>query len=597
MSVSSTGAAHGRVWPACLGVLAVLALLGVLPLSPSLVFLAATGMAWAVAAVGLDAFSGYLGLPSFGHAAFVGAGAYGSTILATRFGWSLPLAMLVAVVAVAALSALIGSVLLRLKEFGLVLGTFFLTFVSTSLLAGTLLADWTGAASGLQTPQLVLADGTNLSDGRAYYYTCWAVLLVVVLVSSALVDASPGRLLRLTKRSDAVARSLGVNPDRVRLATFVWSATLAATGGCLIALGAGYISPENFGVQASIMLFAMVAVGGLGSIAGPVVGAVALMALPSQLQFAQTGQQVLFASLLLIVFVVARGGLYGAASALAHRVGLALPRPRRSSGRAVDTGAGDLDLLAADAASPAGLDVDDVSLSYGGVHALQDVTFSVTPGSVHALVGPNGAGKTSLLNCVSRLEARHTGAIRLRGDGEADDHRVVHRTFQHEALVPDLTAVENVALGLHRDRDGLGRGRSRAEHVRARATAALTALGVPATRHQVLGSELSMAESKLVDLARGLVGAPAVLVLDEPTAGLSADEMGILSEVISRLNDRARLTILVVSHHVGWIRTVTDRATVLVAGRVLADGPTADVLASDITRRAFLGEVPDEVAS
>jgi branched-chain amino acid transport system permease protein len=574
--------------------MAALALLGLLPLTSSLMFLAATGMAWAVAAVGLDAFSGYLGQPSFGHAAFVAAGAYGSTIFATRLGWSLPLAMLAALVVVAALSALIGSVLLRLKEFGLVLGTFFLTFVSTSLLAGTLLADWTGAASGLQTPQL-LAGGVNLSDGRAYYYTCWAVLLAVTVGSAVLVDATPGRLLRLVKRSDAVARSLGVNPDRVRLVTFVWSATLAACGGCLVALGAGYISPDNFGVQASIMLFAMAAAGGLGSIAGPVVGAVVLMTLPSQLQFAQTGQQVLFASLLLLVFVAARGGLYGIAASLTHRMAHVLASRSSHVPGAVGTLGDDVDVLTRYAAcpAPAGLDVRDVSLSYGGVHALEGVTFSVEPGTVHALVGPNGAGKTSLLNCVSGLETPHTGTIRLRRGREPDGRRTVHRTFQHQAIVPDLTALENVTLGLYRDRRSYGLGRSRAEHMTVRAQAALAALDVPSSRHQVPGAKLSMAESKLVDLARGLVGEPAVLVLDEPTAGLSAQEMATLSEVITRLNTRARLTILVVSHHVGWIRTVTHRATVLVAGKVLADGPTDEVLASDITRRAFLGEARD----
>ncbi|GAA6527834.1 ATP-binding cassette domain-containing protein [Intrasporangium sp. DVR] len=599
MSAKHIGRAHGSVWPACLVVMVALALVGLLPLGPSLLFLAATGMAWAVAAVGLDAFSGYLGQPSFGHAAFIGAGAYGSTILAGRLHWSLPVAMLGAVVAVAVLSALIGSVLLRLKEFGLVLGTFFLTFVSTSLLSGTLLAEWTGAASGLQTPQLVLAGSINLSDGVAYYYTCWAVLAIVALASAALVDATPGQLLRLVKRSDAVARSLAVNPDRVRLATFVWSATLAAGAGCLISLGAGYISPENFGVQASIMLFAMVAVGGLGSIAGPVVGAVALTALPSQLQFAQTGQQVLFASLLLIVFVAGRGGLYGAANSLIHRFGLDLRWPRPAARRPALGGAEDIDIITGDAAAPAGLDVEGVSLSYGGVHALKGVTFSVEPGSVHALVGPNGAGKTSLLNCVSGLEAPQSGSINLnnRGGPESDGRRTLHRTFQHQALVSDLTVLENVALGLYRDRGRLGRNRSGAKVVPARAHAALIAVGVAPARHHLAGSELSMAESKLVDLARGLVGSPAVLVLDEPTAGLSAEEMGTISDVITHLNRQSGLTILVVSHHVGWIRTVTHRATVLVAGRVLADGTTEDVLASKETRRAFLGEVPDGVAS
>ena len=592
-------AAHSHVWPACLLVLGLLAGLGLAPISPSLIFLAATGMAWAVAAVGLDAFSGYLGQPSFGHAAFVAAGAYVSTILSTHYGLSFPLAVVVALLAVGVLSAVIGGLLLRLREFGLVLGTFFLTFVTTALLTGTLLAPWTGAASGLQTPQVILGRGINISEGRAYYYTCLVFLAVVALLSAVLVDATPGRVLRLVKRSDIVARSVGVRPQRVRLAAFVWSATLAACGGCLLSLGAGYIAPDNFGVQASIMLFAMVAVGGLGSIVGPIVGAVALMTLPAQLQFAETAQQVLFAALLLVVFVLARGGLYGAVASQLNAPG---SRRRRTPAAVDDTtpevAAMPTEGLAVPRASRAsfGLEVQDVSLHYGGVQALRHVTLDVHAGSVHALVGPNGAGKTSLLNCITGLEATDAGAIRLvDADGERTG-RLVHRTFQNQSIVPDLTALENVVLGLHRDRRSFGRGRKSAAKVRGQAGAALAALDIPQIRQHTRGADLSLAEAKLVDIARGLVGHPALLVLDEPTAGLSVQEMAVIREAIIRLN-RTGLTILVVSHHVGWIRSVTQRASVLVAGQVLAHGPTQDVLESEVTRRAFLGAHPDEVAS
>ena len=590
MSTPRTTPAHSHTWPACMVVLAALALLGLAPLSPALVFLTATGMAWAVAAVGLDVFSGYLGQASFGHAAFVGAGAYGSTILSLQFGWSFPAAGAVAVVGVAVFSAVIGSVLLRLREFGLVLGTFFLTFVSTALLSGTLLASVTNAASGLQTPQLLVA-GLNLSTGHAYYYACWFVLAAATLVSAQLVHAMPGRVLKLVKRSGPVASSLGVSTAKVRLAAFVWSAVMSALAGVLIALGAGYISPENFGVQASIMLFAMVAVGGLGSIAGPVVGAVLLLVLPTQLQFAETGQQLLFASLLLIVFVGAQGGLYGLAEGLAGRLGL----QRRPRQRAAYTAADDSSL----AAPTLGLGVRNLTLDYGGVRALDGVTFDVRPGSVHALIGPNGAGKTSLLNCITGLERPTGGSIEVTGATEtqpAGDR--VHRTFQNHAIVPDLSALENVELGLHRDRSRLGRGRARTIDIESRARRALLDLDLPEERHDVPGSQLTLAESKLVDLARGTVGSPGLLVLDEPTAGLSHEEMATIAEVVLRLNQTAGVTILVVSHHVGWVRTVASSTTVLAVGTVLADGTTDDVLSLPATRHAFLGSrVDDEVST
>jgi branched-chain amino acid transport system permease protein len=591
MSTPSTTFAHSRTWPACLIVLAALALIGIAPISPALIFLMATGMAWAVAAVGLDAFSGYLGQVSFGHASFVGAGAYGTTVLSTDYGWSFPAAAAVSMVGVAALGAILGSVLLRLQEFGVILGTFFLTVVSTALLSGTLLAGVTNAASGHQTPQFLIA-GTNLSIGSAYYYVCWFVLAVVVTVSACLVDAAPGRILRLVKRSAPVARSLGISSYRVRLAAFVWSATLSALAGSLIALGAGYISPDNFGVQASIMLFAMVAVGGLGSIAGPVVGAVLLLTLPNQLQFAQTAQQILFASLLLVVFVGARGGLYGIAATTASRLGLQFPRRHPAGAVQPD---------ALDARPPVralGLSLHGVTLDYGGVRALDDVGFDVRAGTVHALIGPNGAGKTSLLNCITGLERPTSGTINVTGEVESERvPKHAHRTFQNQAVVPDLTAAQNVALGLHDDRKQLGRGRARSRALDGRARRALLDLGVPESRHDAGGWQLSLAESKLVDLARGIVGAPGLLVLDEPTAGLSHEEMGTISGVVQRLNQETGLTIVVVSHHVGWVRTVTTSATVLSVGKVLAEGRTEDVLALPETRTAFLGDRSDDEVS
>lgn len=462
MSTARTVAAHSSVWPACTVVLAVLAVLGLAPLSPALVFLAATGMAWAVAAVGLDAFSGYLGQVSFGHAAFVAGGAYGSTVLTNHFGWPLQVSAVAAVGGTAALSAAIGMVLLRLRDFGLVLGTFFLTFVSTALLSGTLLADFTHAASGLQTSRLLLA-GIDLSSGRAYYFTCWVVLAVVTLLSAWLAQSGPGRVLRLVKRSDAMALSLGVSPRRVRLLAFVWSATLASLGGVLVALGAGYISPEGFGVQASIMLFAMVAVGGLGSIAGPVVGAVLLLTVPAQLQFAETGQQLLFASLLLLVFVGARGGLYSLVAPLLERSTRRLARRRPVPALTPDA-------LPQDpaATSSLGLVTHGVTLDYGGVRALDDVRLQVRPGTIHALIGPNGAGKTSLLNCLTGLERPTAGKVEVRSDGGSPVAGArIHRTFQNHAVVADLTAVENVNLGLHGAGSSPGRRGQRTAHAEA----------------------------------------------------------------------------------------------------------------------------------
>ena len=267
-----TPLARGHTRPAALALVGVLAIIGLLPIGPTLQFLLATTMAWAVAAIGLDVFSGYLGQPSFGHCGFVGLGAYAYAILAGGAGMAPVAAAVCSVALVTAISVVIGLPLIRLRAFGLVLGTFFLSYVVTSVLSGTTFASITKAESGLQVPAMALGP-VNLSQGRGYYYLAALVLLIAVVLSCNYSDSHAGRALRLVKRSETVSVTVGVAPGRTKLAAFAYSAALAGASGVVLSLGAGYIAPENFGAQQSIVLFGMVAVGGLGSIAGPIAGA------------------------------------------------------------------------------------------------------------------------------------------------------------------------------------------------------------------------------------------------------------------------------------------------------------------------------------
>jgi branched-chain amino acid transport system permease protein len=244
-----------------------------------------------------------------------------------------------------------------------------------------------------------------------------------------------------------------------------------------------------------------------------------------------------------------------------------------------------------------------VGVNYGGVVALQDIGIEVAPGSIHAIIGPNGAGKTTLLNCVSGLQ-RSSGGIFL------DDVEIgrlspgeirrlgVSRTFQNPALVPDLSVVENVQLGLYGDqpsaswRDVLpvpAIGRRDAASLAA-AHAVLDLMKFPGDRRLVLASDLSLAEQKLTDIARAIAGHTRVLLLDEPTAGLSDDEIGIVAEALKVINRTSGITMLVIAHHVGFLRRIADQATVLNFGRVIARGTPEEVARDKLVLDVFLGE-------
>ncbi len=579
-----------------IAILILLGLCGLLPLGATAQFLVATAMAWAVAAVGLDMFSGYLGQPSFGHAGFVGLGAYGYAILGQHMA-PLPAAA-GALLAVAAISAVVGLALVRLRDFGLVLGTFFFSYVVTAMLSGTTFASITNAESGLQVPAIQIGS-TYLGEGSGYYWLCLLVLTLAVLLSCNYANSRAGRALRLVKRSETVAEVLGAAPGRVKLTAFTYSASLAAAAGVLIAVGSGYIAPENFTAQQSIILYAMVAVGGMGSIAGPILGAALFTITPNYLQAAETYQDIAFAVVLLACLVLFPRGCYGLIESAVRTVARRAcpitpgtpPRARASAPECAD--------LSGRSSVAAALDVEALEVDYKGVRALDGVTFRVDPGRVHALVGPNGAGKTTLLNCVSGLEAPDRGAI-LVGErpvparGAAKGRQLgVSRTFQNPALVGDLSCVENVMLGHYFGHpslllsDLLGLGRRREATSRAAAAGALRFVGIGANRHDANAGELSFAEMKLVDIARALAMDGRLLVMDEPTAGLSGAEMASVSALIRRL--RETLTVLVVSHHVAWVREVAESATVLAAGRVIASGTPQDVFASADVQEVFIG--------
>lgn len=237
------------------------------------------------------------------------------------------------------------------------------------------------------------------------------------------------------------------------------------------------------------------------------------------------------------------------------------------------------------------LNVRGVSLRYGGVAALTNVEFDVRQGSIHALVGPNGAGKTSLLDVLTGVAQPSGGSVRL---GTQDLLQVPSRkrgaagcarSFQSPALVEDLNVSQNVQLGL----------RIRSEHRTLqkddRQTAvetAMTSAGLPRELWTMFPGDLSGGHQKLVDLARALAAAPDLLLLDEPTSGVTDDESIVLAGAVVRAA-QAGCSVLVIDHNVAFVRRIAEHVTVLDHGSVIADGATEDVLSRSEVVEAFVG--------
>ena len=589
------------------------------------------GLIYAIAAVGLDVVVGYSGQLALGNFGFVAIGAYTSAVLAGQYGVSVWLTLPCAIAACAVVALVVGLPMVRLPQLGMALVTFFFAFIVSLLLAGQTLRRWTNSTDGIPVPALPALGADALTPYRLYYLA-WLLLLVVALLSVRYAGSRSGRMLRLIKHDEIVASVVGVNVRQAKLWAFVFSASAAGIAGVVFAQAIGFLAPETFPAIESVHLVAMAVVGGLGTIAGPILGAVAFTVLLEFSRTAGSWREVMFAVVLLAVLVFSRGGIVGLLQLAAdwlHRrapvralANLAVGSARRLRGLrrhgpgtplatvpravarpgAVDRSA-DARADPPDQAADQILSVRGVTVQFGGLRALDDVSLTVGRGSVHAVIGPNGAGKTTLLNYVSGVQRASAGTVALDGRvlGDLTPHQIrragIARTFQHPSLAPDLTALENVQLGtLGQQRQGLWADllplrstRVRERAGRSDAWQALELVGVPAARAQRCAGDLTPAEQKLVDIARAIAARPRVLLMDEPTAGLEEVDIELVARILRQLNRDAGLPIVVIAHHVGFIREIADRATVLDLGRVLAHGTPEEVTSNTEVVDVFLG--------
>jgi branched-chain amino acid transport system ATP-binding protein len=259
------------------------------------------------------------------------------------------------------------------------------------------------------------------------------------------------------------------------------------------------------------------------------------------------------------------------------------------------------------AAGDTQLTVDGVGIAFGGVRALEDVSLRVRQGEIHAVIGPNGAGKTSLLNCISGLYRPETGSIVLN-DG-AREHDLTHvrpsriarlgvaRSFQNIELFKHMTVLENLMLGRHVHMKHrvlaslvyFGPARRQEIEQRVLVEEVIDLLEIEAVRKRVVGS-LAYGVQKRVELGRALCMQPAVLLLDEPMAGMNAEEKEDMARYVLDVNEQAGVTTVLIEHDMGVVMDISSRVTVLDFGRVIADGTAAEVSNNPEVIRAYLGE-------
>ena len=582
-----------RRW-ALLGFVAVLALLPLSPVPELWITQSIYIALYSLVTIGLMLLTGVAGLTSFGQAAFVGLGAYTTAYLTTVHSVSPWLTVWIglAVTTLAALS--VAFITLRMSGHYLPLATI-AWGLSLYYLLGNI--DALGKFDGLLDIPPLRLFGLELKSGRSYYGLCWLLVLAAAFGVNNLLDSRAGRALRALRGGDVLAEAMGVNTFRTKVIAFLLAALLASVSGWLFAHFQRTVNPSPFGLQRGIEYLFMGVLGGMGQVWGAIAGAGLVKILEERLQqwlpllTGSTGnyEVIVFGIVLVLVLHYARDGVWAFIEARLP------PRERKLDW----TDAAPLPERKRPAHGELVLDVQAVRKEFGGLVAVKDVSFQVRAGEIVSLIGPNGAGKSTTFNLLSGVLRASGGDVRFLGErttelgARAIAKRGVSRTFQHVKLIPGMTVLENVALGAHlRGRGGVLAAALRLERSEERrllreAERQLKRIGI-AQYAQLLAANLALGQQRLLEIARALCADPALLLLDEPAAGLRHLEKQALADVLRQLRAEG-LSVLLVEHDMDLVMEVADRIVVMEFGTKLLEGTPAEVQASEAVRAAYLG--------
>lgn len=550
----------------------------------------------------MNLLTGIAGQISLGHAGFYGVGAYASAVLMKKLG----LPFIAAVPMAGVVGALTGYLLSypagRVREFYLAMMT-----LAFGLIFREVVREWdsvTGGAIGLSgIPSTTLRNLNLLGltlDSLDYFRVVTIVAAIVLWLMHNFIQSRYGRAFYAIHASEVAAGCLGIPRAGTKQLAYTIAAGMAGLAGGLYAHMIGYLGPESFDLARSIEVLVTTVVGGLGSMAGQILSAVVFTFLPEKLQVFAQYQFIVYGLILAFTLILLPRGL----------AGLLLLPPRFIKAASLKAAAG----AEAPAIQPPPQDadsrlvVDAVTMRFGGLTAVDNVSLELRPGRITALIGPNGSGKSTLVNVISGIYQPTEGTVRFYGQTITglDDHRIAGagllRTFQDPRLVPRFTVRENLLLGAHR---------------RYRASAIAATLGLPSYVREEAAflasvdavtkmagiadvadrplESLPYAYRRLVEVGRALLAEPRAILLDEPAAGLSEAEMALLARMIRAMKD-AGLMVLLIEHHMDFVAELVDDVVVLDSGRVIYHGDITGMRQSKAVIEAYLGTADAEDA-
>jgi ABC-type branched-subunit amino acid transport system ATPase component/ABC-type branched-subunit amino acid transport system permease subunit len=565
-------------------------------------------MGFAVVGLSVGIVTGLGGQLSLGQFALAAVGATISYYVSSRTG-SFPLAFLYAGLGAAATSLLIGLPALRLR--GLMLTV---TTLSFALVTPTWLLQQTWMLGGGVDPGRPIVNGRALDTGRDYYWVALIVTVLMVLLSRNVRRSGFGRLLVAVRDNEDNARAFTVRARLVKVQGFLLAGFIAGVGGAMYAHTFSRIGTTVFSTRASIDVVVLTVIGGISTLAGPLIGVLYTIGVPAFLPLDSAGLAATSLGFLLLVMYLP-GGLAQVILPLRDRlvtrlVGdrvdpaaavpevpddeAAMPVAERLSSRVGGASTADHRVL-----RPKLLEADDLVKRFGGVHAVDGVSLHVRTGETLGLIGPNGAGKTTTFELLGGFTRPDSGTVRFGGRDittlgpEQRAQLGLIRSFQDAALFPTMTVEETVMLALERVlptpflRSCVGLAGTERER-RSRAGELVDLMGLGRYRTAQI-QELSTGTRRITELACLVALEPTLLLLDEPSSGIAQRETEALGTLLADLKRELALTLVIIEHDIPLIMGLADRMVVMDAGHVIAAGPPEIVRTDPAVVEAYLG--------
>lgn len=546
---------------------------------------------YALLAIGYQFIFGYAGALSLAQGCFFGLGAYVSGILGAQFGWGFLATFPLSLLLPGLLALFVAAPVLRLESHYFALST-----LGIGQVVLLLAVNWervTGGANGIPGVPGVAIFGNEIGHDWPMLAFVWAFVALGAVGAWQIMRGLYGRGFQVMRENDIAALSLGIDIGRLRFTAFLLSAVYAGAAGALYVHTIGVISPEALEFPIMVACLTMTVVGGRARVSGAILGAVLLVHLPEWFRFLEKSYLIAYGAATLGLIIIAPYGLVGAIERLRARIWPEAPPPAPAA-VALPT-----PNVAADRETPL-LEIQDLTVAFGGVVAVDHVSLAIRPGELVGLIGPNGSGKTTLINLITGLYKPTSGRIRFAGReiaGEAPFRIArlgIARSFQSVNLVEDMTVLDNVAVA-RGGAEGLSLGVAlltrwedrQLARARGNAVALLQDLGIAeiATRR---AGDLAHGLKRRVEIGRALALGPRLLVLDEPAAGLNEAEQTDLSRHLSKLAEGG-LTLLVIEHNMPFLMPLATRMICLDYGRIIAEGAPEQVRKEPRVIEAYLG--------